>query len=158
MGLGRTRVANLPGRIAAGAFIVNAGVGILRSDAEAAGRVHAMAASAYPMFKEIDARRFAKMLGTSEVVIGGALLCPVVGDGLAGSALAGFAGGLLGLYVKTPGLRVEGSLRPSQQGVAVAKDAWLLGMGCSLVADSLHHALLRRRSRPRRGSGDQPLR
>lgn len=157
MGLGRARVANLPGRVAAGAFILNAGVGVLRSDSEAAERVHAMAAGAYPMLKGIDAQRFARMLGASEVVIGGALLCPVVGDGVAGSALAGFAGGLLGLYLKTPGLRVDGSVRPSQKGMSVAKDVWLLGMGCSLLADSLHHSLHRRRARLRRSSGDKPL-
>ncbi|MHB8220436.1 MAG: hypothetical protein ACYDHU_08975 [Acidimicrobiales bacterium] len=156
--MGRTRIANLPGRITAGAFILNAGVGKLRADAETAGRVHGMAAGTYPALEGMDAERFVKLLGVSEVALGGALLLPVVGDGVAGSALVAFAGGLLGLYVKTPGLRVEGSVRPSQQGTAIAKDVWLLGIGCSLVADSLHHSLLRRgRARARRRSGDKPL-
>jgi hypothetical protein len=56
---------------------------------------------------------------------------------LAGGALAGFAGGLLGLYLKTPGLREEGSLKPTQAGTAIAKDVWMLGIGAGLVLESL---------------------
>ncbi len=33
-------------------------------------------------------------------------------------------------------MRREGSVRPSQQGTAIAKDVWLLGIGLGLVADS----------------------
>lgn len=153
MAVGRTRLANLPGRITAGAFILNAGVGKLRADSETAARVHKMAVGTYPALERMDAQRFVKLLGVSEVALGGALLFPAVGDGVAGSGLVAFAGGLLGLYVKTPGLRLEGSVRPSQQGTAIAKDVWLLGIGCSLVADSLHHAR-DRRARARGRSGD----
>ncbi len=50
---------------------------------------------------------------------------------------------LLGLYLRTPGMREEGSLRPSAQGLAVAKDVWLLGIGLGLVIEELrergHH-------------------
>src|ERR1019366_829522 len=56
---------------------------------------------------------------------------------LAGSALTAFSGGLLGLYLRTPGLRKEGSLRPTQQGIPLAKDVWMLGVGLSLVADAV---------------------
>ncbi|HYO36098.1 MAG TPA: hypothetical protein VER97_08490, partial [Geodermatophilus sp.] len=41
---------------------------------------------------------------------------------LAGAVLTGFAGGLLGLYLRTPGMRKEGSLAPTEQGLTVAKD------------------------------------
>ena len=75
----------------------------------------------------------------SEVVLGGALLLPMVGDGVAGVGLTAFAAGLIGLYLKTPGMRRENSLRPSQQGTAIAKDVWLLGIGLGLVADTLRH-------------------
>ena len=64
---------------------------------------------------------------------------------MAGLSLAAFAGGLLGLYLKTPGLRDEGSLRPTQQGTAIAKDVWLLGIGLSLMADSVRSS--RRRAK-----------
>jgi hypothetical protein len=34
-------------------------------------------------------------------------------------------------------MREKDSLRPTQQGTALAKDAWLLGIGLSLIADAL---------------------
>jgi hypothetical protein len=34
-------------------------------------------------------------------------------------------------------MREEGSLRPTQQGLPIAKDVWMLGSGLSLVVDSL---------------------
>jgi hypothetical protein len=50
------------------------------------------------------------------------------------------------MYVKTPGMRREHSLRPSAQGTALAKDVWMLAIGLGLVADAL--------TEPRVGSGD----
>ena len=66
-----------------------------------------------------------------------ALVLPVVPAGLAGAALTAFALGTLGLYLRTPGLRQEGSLRPSEQGIVIAKDIWLVGIGLSLVIDEI---------------------
>ena len=66
-----------------------------------------------------------------------ALVVPVVPAGLAGAALTAFALGTLGLYLRTPGLRQEGSLRPSEQGIVVAKDIWMVGIGLSLVIDEI---------------------
>ncbi len=54
---------------------------------------------------------------------------------VAGAALTGFSGALLGLYLRTPGMRQ--GLRPTQQGTAIAKDVWLLGIGAGLVLDDL---------------------
>lgn len=136
----RTRLANLPQRLAAGAFILNAGVGKLRADHERATALHGMAAGTYPFLADVPPDQFAKALGTSEVLLGGALILPLVSDRLAGLALTSFAGGLLGLYAKTPGMREEGSVRPSQQGTAIAKDVWLFGIGIGLVADSLRRS------------------
>jgi hypothetical protein len=59
------------------------------------------------------------------------------GAGLAGLALTGFACGLIGLYARTPGLRREGSVFPTQQGIGFAKDTWLAAMGISLLADAV---------------------
>jgi hypothetical protein len=140
----RARLANYPGRVAAGAFILNAGIGKLSVDEERATRLHAMAAATYPVLEDLPPERFARYLAWSEVGLGAALLLPAVGDGTAGVALAAFAGGLLGLYVKTPAMRDAGGIRPSQQGTPIAKDVWLLGIGLSLVADSLHHRRRRR--------------
>jgi hypothetical protein len=51
--------------------------------------------------------------------------------------LTAFALGTLGLYLRTPGLRKEGSLRPTEQGVVVSKDIWLVGIGLALVIDEI---------------------
>lgn len=133
----RSRLANLPERIAAGAFILNSGLTKLQADKENAGRIHGMATGTYPMLENMPPEGFTKGLGMAECALGGALLLPLVGDGLAGISLSAFAGGLLGLYAKTPGMRQEGGVRPSQQGTALAKDVWLLGIGLSLMGHSV---------------------
>ncbi|WP_207556036.1 hypothetical protein [Intrasporangium flavum] len=53
---------------------------------------------------------------------------------LAGAALTAFSGGLVGLYLRTPGMRQEGSIWPTPDGMAVSKDTWMLGIGASLLA------------------------
>ena len=53
----------------------------------------------------------------------------------AGSKNESFSAGLLGLYLRTPGM--HNSLRPTQQGTPIAKDVWLLGIGAGLVIDDL---------------------
>ena len=72
-----------------------------------------------------------------EITLGAALLLPVVPAAVAGAGLAAFSGGLLGLYARTPGMRKEGTPFPTQQGIALAKDAWMLGIGLGLVIDDL---------------------
>lgn len=132
-----SRLANLPERFAAGAFILNSGLTKLQSDKETAGTLHGMASGTYPVLEQLPPEGFTKGLGMAEVALGSALLFPLIGDGLAGLSLTAFAGGLVGLYLKTPGTRQEGSVRPTQQGIALAKDFWLLGIGASLVAHSV---------------------
>jgi hypothetical protein len=34
-------------------------------------------------------------------------------------------------------MRQEGSLRPTQQGIPLAKDVWMLGIGISLIAEGV---------------------
>jgi hypothetical protein len=65
------------------------------------------------------------------------VLLPFVPAGVAGAALTAFSAGLIGLYLRTPGMRREGSLRPTEQGVPLAKDVWLVAIGASLVLDDL---------------------
>jgi DoxX len=132
----RVKLRHLPGRLTTGVFILNAGLGKLSSDAERAKGVHGMAANVYPALGNVDPETFTKLLGASEVALGGALLLPFVPSRLAGLGLAAFSAGLMGLYLKTPGMREEGSLRPSQQGTALAKDIWMLGIAFSLILDS----------------------
>ena len=126
-----------PGRLAAGAFILNSGVGKWSADEETAARLHAMASGTYPFLARLKPRDFARLLAAGEIALGAALLLPVVPDALAGASLTAFSGGLLGMYLRTPGLRREGSIRPTQRGVPLAKDVWLLGIGTGLVIDAL---------------------
>jgi len=62
---------------------------------------------------------------------------PVIPSAVAGAGLTAFSGGLLGLYARTPGMRKDGTPFPTQQGIALAKDAWMLGIGLGLVIDDL---------------------
>jgi hypothetical protein len=121
-------------RVSAGAFILNSGLGKRNVPAEAAAGMHGFAAGTYPFLKSVPPEQFVKGLSTAEIVIGGALLTPFVPTALAGALLTGFSGGLLGLYLKTPGMRKEGSLAPTEQGLALAKDSWLVGIGIGLLS------------------------
>ncbi|MFE4332579.1 hypothetical protein ACFRQM_25120 [Streptomyces sp. NPDC056831] len=125
---------DVPPRLATGAFILNSGLGKLKADEEMAQGVHGMACTAYPFLKKIEARRFTRLLALSELTVGGTLLCPFVPTRLAGLVLTGFSSGLLGLYLRVPGMREPGSLRPTQNGIPLAKDSWMLGIGLGLLS------------------------
>jgi hypothetical protein len=120
-------------RISAGAFILNSGLGKRDVPPEAAAGMHGMAVGTYPFLGKVPPEQFVKGLSTAEIVIGGALLTPFVPTAVAGALLTGFSGGLLGLYLKTPGMRKEGSLAPTEQGLGLAKDSWLVGIGIGLL-------------------------
>ncbi|GAA1620969.1 hypothetical protein GCM10009733_016870 [Nonomuraea maheshkhaliensis] len=137
------RAHQLPPRLAAAAIILHSGLGKTHVDEQNAAATHGMAAAAYPFLGRMDPVAFVRLLSRSEIALGVALAAPFVPSLLAGAAVTGFAAGLLGLYLRTPGMREEGSLRPSAQGLAVAKDVWLLGIGLGLVIEELcerdHH-------------------
>jgi hypothetical protein len=130
------KISRLPLRAATGAFILNSGLTKLRGGQEAAEGVHGFATTAYPTFKRLRPEQFAKLLAAGEIALGTALLAPIVPAALAGAGLTAFSTGLLGLYLKVPGLRQEGSLKPTQDGIAIAKDSWLLAIGLSLLASA----------------------
>ncbi|MFI7699170.1 hypothetical protein [Nonomuraea sp. NPDC049480] len=132
-----TRPYQLPPRLAAAAIILNSGIDKSGADEQAAAGLHGMAAGTYPFLGRMDPVTFTRLLSRAEITLGTALLLPFVPSLVAGAALTGFAGGLLGLYLKTPGMRREGSLRPSQEGIGISKDVWLLGIGLGLVLDEL---------------------
>jgi hypothetical protein len=120
-------------RISAGAFILNSGLGKRGADEGTAAGLHGFASGTYPFLTKLQPAQFAKALSTAEIAIGSLLLSPFVPTAVAGVALTGFSGGLLGLYLRTPGMRKPGSLAPTEQGLAVAKDVWLLGIGVGLL-------------------------
>jgi hypothetical protein len=131
------KLADLAPRLATGAFILNSGLSKRNVPPEHAAGLHGMASGAYPFLGKLEPQQFAKVLSAAEITLGAALLAPVVPTALAGGALAAFAGGLVGLYLRTPGMRKEGSLAPTQDGTALAKDVWMLGIGVGFVLDAL---------------------
>jgi hypothetical protein len=131
------KARRLPGRLAAGAFILNAGLGKWSADEETAARLHGAAVGTYPFLAKVKPKDFARLLSIGEIALGSALLLPVVPAAVAGAGLAAFSGGLLGMYLRTPGMTREDGIRPSQQGTALAKDVWMLGIGLGLVVDAL---------------------
>ncbi|HEY0126465.1 MAG TPA: hypothetical protein VGB58_04945 [Blastococcus sp.] len=124
-------------RISAGAFILNSGLGKRGADAETAAGMHGFAAGTYPFLKSIPPQQFVQGLATAEIAVGAVLLTPFVPTFVAGAVLTGFSGGLLGLYLRTPGMRKPGSLAPTADGLALAKDSWLVGIGIGLMTRGL---------------------
>ncbi len=133
----RVKARDLPGRITTGGYILHSGLEKWRGDEARAKAIHGMAANAFPMLKDIPPTRFLRLLAASEIVIGGALLAPVVPAAAAGAALTGFSGALLTMYARTPALRKPGSIWPSQAGTGVSKDVWMLGIGLGLTVGGL---------------------
>jgi uncharacterized membrane protein YphA (DoxX/SURF4 family) len=129
------KLRNLPTRIATGAFVLHSGLGKWKGGPEQAAGIHGMAAGAFPQLAGVPAPTFLKGLSVSEVAIGATLLAPFVSNRRAGLALTAFSGGLMALYARTPALREPGSIWPSQQGIGVAKDVWMLGIGLGLLLD-----------------------
>jgi hypothetical protein len=134
-----TRLRRAPGRAATGAIILNSGLTKLKADEATAAAVHGMAAGTYPFLAKVEPKQFVKVLAIGEIALGSALLLPIVPAGLVGVGLTGFSGSLLGMWWRTPGMHEAGSLRPTQQGTAIAKDVWMLAIGLGLVADALTH-------------------
>ena len=128
---------HVPQRVAAGAFILNSGIGKWSADEETAKQLHGFATGTYPFLAKLKPEDFVKLLAGTEIALGTALLLPFVPSVVAGAGLTAFSGGLLGLYVRTPGMRKEGTPLPTQQGTALAKDVWMAGIGLGLVIDEL---------------------
>lgn len=131
------KARHLPQRVAAGAFILNSGIGKLSADEATAAQLHGFATGAYPFLGKLKPKDFVRLLAVSEITLGSLLLVPVVPSAVAGAGLVTFSGGLLGLYARTPGMRKENSPFPTQQGTPLAKDVWMMGIGLGLVIDDV---------------------
>jgi len=124
---------DIPGRLATGGYILHAGLGKWNGTPETAAALHRTAAAAFPFLSDIPPEKFLRMLAAAEIATGTALLLPLVPNKLAGLALTGFSGALLGMYWRTPAMRKPGSIWPTQAGTAVSKDVWMLGIGLDLL-------------------------
>jgi hypothetical protein len=131
------KARHLPPRIAAGAFILNSGIGKLSADEATAAQIHGFAAGTYPFLNKLKPKDFVRLQAAAEITLGTALLIPVIPASVAGAGLAMFSAGLLGLYARTPGMRKQGTPLPTEQGTALAKDIWMAGIGLGLVIDDL---------------------
>jgi len=134
--MSRFRLRRAPHRLTTGAIILSAGHDKWKGDEQTAAGVHGFATGTYPFLKKIDPPTFLRLLAAGEIAVGSALLLPVVPAAVAGAALAGFSAGLLGLYVRTPGMR-RGRFDPrsTPEGLPISKDVWMLGAGLALLVD-----------------------
>jgi uncharacterized membrane protein YphA (DoxX/SURF4 family) len=130
------KLREVPSRVVTGVFILHSGWDKWNGTEATAEAVHGMAAGTYPVFGSMAPTQFLRLLAAGEIATGVILLTPMVPTAVAGATLTGFAGALMGLYIRTPGLRKPGSVWPTQQGIAISKDMWLVGVGLGLIADA----------------------
>ena len=158
------KLRDVPTRLSTGGYILHSGMEKWRADEATAQGLHGMAAAAFPILANVPPERFLRMLAVGEIATGTALLLPFVPTGVAGGALTGFSGALTVLYARTPGLRRPGSVWPTQQGIGVSKDVWLLGIGLGLLSEAVSTYRRHRREAlvaigaPRRRSSRPPRR
>jgi uncharacterized membrane protein YphA (DoxX/SURF4 family) len=137
---------NIPTRAAAGGYVLHTGLEKWNGNEEQAKGLHAFAAGAFPFLSKVQPGTFLKALSVAEIGTGVLLLTPVVPNKIAGAVLAAFSSSLLTVYMRTPALHEEGSVWPTQAGIALSKDIWMLGIGLGLVADDATDASGQRRS------------
>ncbi|WP_295629550.1 hypothetical protein [uncultured Corynebacterium sp.] len=125
--------AQYAARFFPGLIFLNSGLGKRNLDAETAAGMQGFAATGIPALSKLDAPTFGKLLSTGEIATGAALLTPFVPNRVAGAALTAFGAGFMAMYLRAPGQRQEGSIAPTQEGMSLAKDSWLLGVGAALL-------------------------
>ena len=134
----RFKLRRAPLRLTTGAFILSSGLDKWKGDEQTAAQIHGFAGGTYPFLRSIEPKQFLRLLAGGEIALGAALLLPVVPAAAAGAGLAGFSAGLLGLYLRTPGMRRSArDLRSTPQGLPISKDVWMLGAGLGLLVDGL---------------------
>ncbi len=128
-----TSAATYAARIFPGLIFLNSGLGKRNLDAESAAGMQGFAATGIPALAKLEPKTFGKLLSAGEIATGAALLAPFVPNRVAGAALTAFGAGFMSMYLRAPGQRQDGSLAPTQDGMSLAKDSWLLGIGSALL-------------------------
>lgn len=123
-------------RAVPGAFILNSGLGKLGASPEAAAGMQSAGAAGIPALAKLEPKQFGTLLAAGEISLGAALLLPFIPNKLAGLGLAAFSGGLLSMYFRTPAMTEADGIRPSPDGIAVAKDSWLAAIAIALLLSS----------------------
>jgi hypothetical protein len=133
-----TKLWHVPVRLATGAVIIDQGLQKLAADEDTAKWLHGQAVVAFPQLADMEPKDFVQLLSACEIGLGAALLgIGFVPSGLAGLGLGLFGGSLTRLYLKAPGTRREGTIAPSQQGITLVKDSWMLAIGLALLLDGI---------------------
>ncbi|WP_431710120.1 hypothetical protein [Glutamicibacter uratoxydans] len=126
-------IANAALRLVSGAFILNSGINKMRLDEESAAGLQQMAVNGVPQLASLEPAVFGKVVSGAEIGLGSALLLPLIPSRLAGLGLAAFSGVMISSYLRTPGMTESDGVRPTADGIALAKDVWLAGMAVALM-------------------------
>ena len=116
-----------------GAFVLNSGLSKRNMPTEAAQGLQAYAATGVPAVTTMSPDTFGKFVSYSEMGIGAALLTPLVPRKVAGAALGTFSAGLLSMYFRNPDMTESDGIRPSQEGMSLAKDAFMAAIAGALL-------------------------
>lgn len=116
-----------------GAFILNSGLGKLNLPTEAAQGMQGFAATGVPQLAKMDPDTFGKFISYSEIGVGTALLTPFVPKKIAGAALGTFSAGLLSMYFRNPSMTESDGIRPTEEGMTLAKDVFMAAIAGALL-------------------------
>lgn len=131
------RLRNLPPRLTTGGYIFHSGLEKWKAGPDQADGLHGMAAGAFPALDKVSPPTFVKALAVAEMATGALLLAPMVSPVKSGAVLTAFSSGLLTMYARTPGMRQPGTIWPTPDGIGLAKDVWMFGIGAGLVLGGL---------------------
>lgn len=96
------KLRRAPGRIAAGLFILNSGLGKFSADEQTSRDCMRWRSRRIPYLAKVEPKLFVKMLAVAETTVGAALRAPIVPAGLAGCVWPDLAAVS---WVSTAGLR-----------------------------------------------------
>ena len=116
-----------------GAFVLNSGLGKRDLPTEAAQGLQGFASTGVPQVNQLDPDTFGKFVAYSEIGIGTALLTPFVPRKLAGAGLGAFSAGLMAMYFRNPSMPRPDGVRPSDEGMSLSKDVFMLAIAGALV-------------------------
>lgn len=135
------KLRHYPARLAAGAFILNSGLGKRGLPEEAYAGMQEAGSASVPAVKQLPAKTFGQALSTGEIALGAALVLPFIPTWIGAAGLAVFSGAMLNMYRNTPGMTEDDGIRPSQEGTGLAKDVFLAGIAGTLLLDSAGSAI-----------------
>ena len=116
-----------------GAFVLNSGLGKRDLPTEAAQGLQGFASTGVPQVNQLDPDASGPFVASSEIGIGTALLTPFVPRKLAGAGLGAFSAGLMAMYFRNPSMTRPDGVRPSDEGMSLSKDVFMLAIAGALV-------------------------